>query len=120
MRSRCPPPWVAARVTPAGSAPDAANFPPFDEAAANASSTDAEFREQVAWARAALECDDIVELLESAEEPMSARRFVANLLRSIEHTRLRISTDPEEAYHQFCGPGTPPEVRAVRTAAPAG
>jgi arabinofuranosyltransferase len=108
-----PPPWVAARVTPAGSTPDPAYFPPLVRDGAT-SLTGAEFQEQVAWARAALECDDIAELLDSADQPMSLRRFATNLLRSVEQTRLRIPADPEEAYHRFCGAGTPPEVRAVR------
>jgi hypothetical protein len=82
--------------------------------------TGAEFQEQVAWARAALKCDGIAELLDSTEEPLSARGFVTNVLRSFEQTRVRIPADPEEAYHRFCGTGTPPEVRAVRVDSPPG
>ena len=109
-----PAPWVAARVTPEGSTPDPTNFPALDTSKPVPSVT--EFQEQVAWARAALACDDVTELLEAAEEPLSPGRFTTNLLRSFEHTRLRIPADPEEAYHRFCGPGTPPEVRAARAA----
>jgi arabinofuranosyltransferase len=108
-----PAPWVAARVTPPGSVPDSTNFPPFP---GSRSVSDPEFREQVAWARAALVCDDIAQLLDSAEAPLSAGRFLTNILRSVEQTRLRIPADPEEAYLRFCGEGTPPQVRALRDA----
>jgi arabinofuranosyltransferase len=114
-----PGPWLAARVTPAGSAPDPANFPPFYSNPLIPATTGAEFQEQVAWARAALECDEIGALLDSAEEPLSARRFVTNLWRSVEQTRMRVPADPQEAYRRYCGAGTPSEVRAVR-AEPAG
>jgi arabinofuranosyltransferase len=112
-----PPPWVAARVTAAGSVPDPAYFPPF---APDMATSRAQFEEQVAWARAALECDDIADLFDSAEEPLSLGRFATNFRRSVEQTRLRVPTDPEEAYHRLCGAGTPPEVRAVRAAVTAG
>jgi len=111
--------WLAARVTPAGSAPAPANFPTLANPT-TPSLTGAEFQEQVAWARAALKCDGIAELLDSTEEPLSARGFVTNVLRSFEQTRVRIPADPEEAYHRFCGTGTPPEVRAVRVDSPPG
>jgi arabinofuranosyltransferase len=115
-----PTPWLAARVTPAGSTPDPANFPPFYANPLIPATTGAAFQEQVAWARAALRCDDLAGLLASAEEPLSARRFVTNLLRSAEQTWLRIPADPEDAYHRFCGAGTPLEVRVVRAVSPTG
>jgi arabinofuranosyltransferase len=109
-----PSPWLAARVTPAGTRPDPTAFSSqFFEPMIPATTGD-EFQEQVAWARAALACDDIADLLDSAEEPLSVRGFVANVGRSFEQTWLRIPADPETAYHEFCGPGTPVEVRAAR------
>jgi hypothetical protein len=73
------------------------------------------FQEQVAWARAALQCDEIVELRNAASAPLTAGRFASNVLRSFENTQLRIPADPEEAYHRFCGPGVPAEVLAMRS-----
>jgi hypothetical protein len=110
-----PSPWLAARVTPAGDRPDPADFPPFFQNPLIPATTGGEFQEQVAWARAALECDDIADLLDSAEGSLSARGFLANVGRSFDQTRLRIPADPEDAYHEFCGPGTPAEVRAARS-----
>ena len=108
-----PCPWLAARVTRPGSTPFAVNFPPFGNPLVPPT-TGAEFQEQVAWARAALACDPIAELLESTTERLTARRFAANFLRSVRHTQLRIPPDPESAYRRFCGDDTPPEVAAVR------
>ena len=115
-----PSPWLAARVTPAGSEPDPANFPPFYDNPLIPATTGAEFQEQVAWARAALGCHEIAQIVEAATAPLTAGRFIDNFLGSFENTRVRIPADPEEAYHRFCGSGTPPEVRAVRTTSGAG
>lgn len=113
-----PSPWLAARVTPAGSVPDPAHFPPFFGNPLIPATTGREFQEQVAWARAALECPEIVDVIDAVSAPLTAGRFVDNLLHSVGNTRVRIPADPEEAYHRFCGPGTPVEVRAVRAAPP--
>ena len=65
-------------------------------------------------ARAALECGGIEEIIDAQNANMSAGRFVHNFLHSFSNTRTRIPPDPEEAYHEFCGPGTPAEVRTIR------
>jgi arabinofuranosyltransferase len=111
-----PSPWLAARVTPEGTRPDPGVFPPFFQNPLIPVTTGDEFQEQVAWARAALECDAIDDVLDSAEASLSVGGFLANVGRSFEQTFLRIPADPETAYHRFCGPGTPPEVRSVRAA----
>jgi hypothetical protein len=72
------------------------------------------FQEQVAWARATLQCDEIREIREAARAPLTARRFADNVFRSFDNTRLRIPPHPEDAYHRFCGSGVPAEVQAVR------
>ena len=107
-----PAPWIAARLTPAGSQPDPTDFPkqrnplvPPTEGAA--------FIEQVAWARAALMCPGISDVARAATHPMSPGFFLENLIRSPANTRMRFPADPEEAYHRFCGPGTPREVSAL-------
>jgi arabinofuranosyltransferase len=104
--------WLAALLTPEGtrSGPDdfpSARFPLVPVARGAA------FQEQVAWARAALRCPAIAELMRAADGSLSASRLVDNLLGSISNTHVRIPPDPEDAYHRFCGPGTPAEVRKV-------
>lgn len=115
-----PSPWLAARVT----APDARPLPEQLPVLANPlipPTSGAEYQEQVAWARAALRCEAIEDLLRSATAPLSFGRFVDNVAGSVANTRLRIPPDPETAYHRFCGPDTPPEVLEVRSgAAPTG
>jgi arabinofuranosyltransferase len=110
-----PSPWIAARLTPEGSRPDSADFPDFYGAGLIPATTGREFREQVAWARAALECDGIQRIFLASEAPLTPRRFAANLLRSVTTTLTRVPPDPKTAYREYCGPGTPREVRAVRS-----
>lgn len=109
-----PPPWLAARVTAPGSLLDASDFrsyftpmiPP---------TTGLQFNEQVAWARAALQCPAIARLTAAADAPMTFGRFFSNFVHAFDNTRTRIPPDPETAYHKFCGAGTPPEVRALQS-----
>lgn len=57
---------------------------------------------QVAAARHALTCGAIAELLSSAREPMTPSRFWANLVGSVQRTRLVIPADPIAAEREFC------------------
>jgi arabinofuranosyltransferase len=115
-----PAPWVVARLLEPGAAVGPEHFPtPFTmPRLIPAARSPAELTEQAAWARAALECPRLRELRASYEAPLTIGRFVSNLVDSIPNARLRIPPDPEDAYRRFCGPGVPPEVRAVRRAAP--
>ena len=106
--------WTAARLTPEGSRPRPEDFPTWGDGGLIPETTGDEFQEQVAWARAALECGGIEEIIDAQNANMSAGRFVHNFLHSFSNTRTRIPPDPEEAYHEFCGPGTPAEVRTIR------
>lgn len=110
-----PAPWIAARLTRPGSQPDPRAFPNFFNSWLIPPTTGRAFQEQVAWARAALKCDGIARILVSADAPMTPKRFGANFLRSFSQTRTRIPPDPKDAYRQFCGPGVPAEVRALRS-----
>ena len=71
---------------------------------------------QTVWARAALGCPAIRDIVDSPSAPLTPGTFLANIFHSVARTELRIPADPEDAYHQFCGPGTPPEVRSVQNA----
>jgi arabinofuranosyltransferase len=108
-----PSPWLAARITRTSADPDPGDFPEVGDPLIPVTSGN-EFREQVAWTRAALRCPEIRDMLDAAEKPFTAGRFVDNFVSSFGNTRLRIPADPEDAYHRFCGPGTPREVRAAR------
>jgi hypothetical protein len=100
--------WLAARVTRNGAETDPDDFPNFGLPLIPVTSGK-EFQEQVVWARAALRCHQIRRIMAAAERPLTAGRFLDNFLSSPSNTRLRIPADPEDAYHRFCGPGTPPE-----------
>ena len=108
-----PSPWLAARLTAPGTTPNRDQFPDFGNPLIPVT-VGREFQEQVVWARSALKCDEINDLMEAANARMTPRRFARNFLDSLHNTRLRIPPDPEEAYHRFCGPGVPDEVRALR------
>ncbi|MDQ3364494.1 MAG: discoidin domain-containing protein [Myxococcota bacterium] len=57
----------------------------------------------VSAARRALACGELAELRASVREPMSPRRFWANLTGSLRRTRLAIPADPFDAELRFCG-----------------
>jgi arabinofuranosyltransferase len=104
--------WLAARVTRDGAETGPDDFPSVDQPLIP-STSGKEFQEQVAWARAALRCPDIRRLVAAADERLTPGRFADNFVESFSNTRIRIPADPEHAYHRFCGPGTPREVREV-------
>lgn len=58
---------------------------------------------QVRAAREALRCGRLEGLLRGVTEPMSPRRFAANLRHAFANTRLRIPADPREARDRLCG-----------------
>jgi arabinofuranosyltransferase len=68
---------------------------------------------QVAWARATLRCPAVQAFVASYEAPLTVSRFVSNLVHAASNSVLRIDRDPERAYHQECGSGTPAGVRAA-------
>jgi arabinofuranosyltransferase len=56
-------------------------------------------------ARAALQCGDLKELVDSVSAPLTAGRFWKNVTGSVSRTQLRIPANPVEAEQKFCGPG---------------
>jgi len=102
--------WFAARITRDGADAVPADFPNVGSPLIPATEG-REFRKQVAWARAALQCPRIRGLMAAAESPLTAGRFLDDFVSSFGNTRIRIPPDPKEAYHRFCGHGTPREVR---------
>ncbi|CAM5371305.1 membrane protein [Streptomyces spiroverticillatus] len=62
----------------------------------------------VAAARRALGCGRLAELRESTTAPLTAERFVRNLVGAAQRTRLRIPREPAVAVREFCpSKGTP-------------
>ncbi|MGA2835983.1 MAG: hypothetical protein ABSF84_05240 [Acidimicrobiales bacterium] len=68
---------------------------------------------ETAWARAALRCPAVRSIEYGSSRPLTFGIFVSDLVHSVSSTTMRIPADPETAYHRFCGPGTPSEVRRV-------
>ena len=68
---------------------------------------------ETAWARAALQCPAIKDLRDSPSAPLTVETFLSNIYHSVNRTTVRIPPSPEAAYHSFCGPGTPAQVRTV-------
>lgn len=107
-----PAPWLAAEITRPGVRLDADDFPKGGNPLIAFTSGHA-FDVEVAWARAALRCPAIARITAAADAPMTPRRFFANLVHAFQNTRTRIPPDPKQAYHSFCGPGTPAQVSAL-------
>ena len=89
-----PPAWIAARLTAAGSEVEPDDFPAPGLLAAPLP-TPREFDEQVAAARAALECGDLRELRQSYRADLTPGRFVDNFVGALGRWRLRIDRDAE-------------------------
>lgn len=107
------PAWAAARLTSPGTDVEPASFVVLGDPVVEGTFSDT-FDEDVAWARAALECGDLRDLVDSYREPLTVGRFLDNLAGSFSSPRLTVPSDPEEAYRTFCGDGVPAEVQAIR------
>jgi arabinofuranosyltransferase len=98
-----PRPWVAARLLPPDFVVDPDQLPDGGALRLIPDTRGAAFQDQVRWARAALQCPAIRRLTGSVSDPMSPSRFLHNVIDAFTNTRLRVSPDPETAYHQLCG-----------------
>ncbi len=109
-----PTPWMIAQLTPPGTA-----TAPFDVIQAGRRSpafpdpfpysTGVRLQRETAWARAALRCPAIAEIVEGPRQPLSASRFWRNVVHAWPNTRMRVPPDPQAAYRQYCGAGQRPE-----------
>lgn len=115
-----PTPWVIASLTEPGT--DVAAFDEIQAERAEASKfygplipivTGDQLARQTAWARAALACPELAEFVAAPQRPLTPAVVWQNITGAPHRTQLRISADPEAAYRQFCGEGTPPEVAAL-------
>ena len=112
-----PTPWIAALLTAPGSSPNQIAqlelqrpgfyTPLIPDTAGRALAV------QTSWARAALDCPTIHALEFGPDRPLTVSSFFSDMFHSVSETTVRIPPDPETAYHQFCGPGTPAQVRAA-------
>jgi arabinofuranosyltransferase len=100
-----PPAWTAARITAAGSELRIIDFPPPPLAVPLVPwpRDDAAFNEEVAYARAAMRCPAIRDLLDRTTRPLTVSRFVSNVFHSFSDARMRIPPQPELAYRRYCG-----------------
>ncbi len=58
--------------------------------------------DSVAAAARALDCPGLRDLMAAISEPMTPRRFAANLVDSVSLTRLHVPSDPVEAERELC------------------
>jgi arabinofuranosyltransferase len=58
----------------------------------------------LAAAEHAMECGQLADYLDGIHEPLTAGRFLRNLMDSVANTRLRLSPDPQAAEDQMCDP----------------
>jgi arabinofuranosyltransferase len=102
-----PTPWVLARLVDDGVVGSETSFPEdYDRIVGSNAlippTSGAELDQQVADARAALDCGELGELLDRVTGPMSAGTFVDNVLGSFSATSLSVPPDPATAYERFC------------------
>jgi arabinofuranosyltransferase len=99
-----PTPWIAARLTDAGTDLDARDLPrpkfflsdPIDDPDGQP------FDERVENARQALACPELAEFLRSYTAPMTVGRFFDNIGDSLSNTNFRIPPEPRDAAARFC------------------
>lgn len=110
-----PTPWIAAALTAPGSS--TAPFDKFQRARDDKlfgnlipNTTGTELQIQTEWARAALACPRLAEVVDGPKQPLTPATFLRNVVTAPAHSSLRVPPDPEQAYHEFCGPGTPDSV----------
>jgi len=112
-----PVPWIAALLSPDGSSAQQlaalqherpTGFTPLIPSVSGR-----QLQIETAWARAALTCPAIHDLEYSTSRPLTFGSFISNVYHSFARTEIRIPPQPETAYHRFCGPGIPPQVRQI-------
>jgi hypothetical protein len=112
-----PTPWISAELVRSGSPTDQldslAQQRPQDFTPLISEATGRQLTIESAWARAALQCPAIKDLRDAPTTPLTVGTFLSNIYHAVSLTRLRIPPNPETAYHLFCGPGTPSQVRRV-------
>jgi len=116
-----PVPWLIAQLTAPTDSPTLMHeirtvMPPSSPAKNDRSYllSDRQMVVQVAWARAALRCPAVAELVSATQAPLTLGQFWSNITHSIGNTTMRIPSDSQTAYHRYCGPGTPASVLAIQ------
>ncbi len=109
--------WIIARYADLSRTPPAADLGPGGSgqldlargvAADSAGGGPPGIAPQVAAALATLGCGDVRRLLDAIEQPLTARRFLANLWLAPRLDRLRIDPDPKRAKRKICGERSAP------------
>ncbi len=112
-----PTPWVLALLTAPGSSTAQLgrlqSGRPTDYTALIPPVTGRALDVETAWARADLACPAIADVEFAPDRPLTVSRFVSDMFHAAGNTTVRIPADPETAYHDLCGVGTPASVRAA-------
>ena len=100
-------PWMAAQLTPPGTSLAPFDAPPFLREPSlfpelTPPTTGRELAAQTEFARLALTCGALSDLVNGPREPLTISRMAKNLLGAPARTRLRVPPDPEQAYQTFC------------------
>lgn len=97
------PAWVAAQLAAPGTP-----VQPIDVSVLlDVPQPDPGFADTVDVARSVLACGPVQRRLAAATAPLTARQFVANVVRSVGNSRLRIPLDPTEARRALCDDDQP-------------
>ncbi len=102
-----PDPWLIAQLTPPGVPIDPFTAPAFERPNSVFGdliprTSGAELASQTRWARQALQCGELSELVNGPREPLTLSRAMKNVAGSFTLTRLRVPADPRAAYETFC------------------
>lgn len=100
-------PWMAAQLTAPGTSTAAFDAPPFQRTPGlfpelTAITSGPALAEQTDYARRALQCGALADLVEGPREPLTLSRMAENLLGAPARSRLRVPPDPKQAYATFC------------------
>lgn len=103
--------WMIAQLTPPGTPVTVFDRPPFVQAPGlfedlTPRTTGTALAEQTEYARSALQCGALAELVNAPREPLTPSRMLDNLRGSFSQTGLRVPPNPKTAYETFCGTGS--------------
>jgi arabinofuranosyltransferase len=102
-----PTPWLVAQLTPPGTPVTAFDRPPLRQEPGlfgllTPPTSGSALARQTEFARQALQCEPLSDLVNGPRQPLTWQRISDNVLGSFSRTRLRVPPDPEVAYRTFC------------------
>jgi arabinofuranosyltransferase len=101
-----PAPWAVARFVDPSVAVDPSDFSPGGLTVmlpgVDLIVDEADFEDDTAAARRALDCGDLAELFENTRDPLTPELFLGNIVDSVRLDDFRYPADPQEAEAQLC------------------